>query len=144
MALQSPLGRVLGLGSARSGHEHWWGQRLSAAALVPLGLWFMASVLGLASTDYWAVAAWVSEPMHAILLILFLVTLLQHSSLGLQVVIEDYVHHGAVKVTALVLVRFVHIALAAAAPASGRRSAWWRPGCQQPASPRFSRPAATQ
>ncbi len=114
MSLQSPLGRVLGLGSAKSGFEHWWGQRLSAVALVPLGLWFLASVTALESTDYWAVAAWAGEPMHAVLLILLLVALLYHSSLGVQVVIEDYVHHGPLKVGALVIVRLVHMALAVA------------------------------
>jgi succinate dehydrogenase / fumarate reductase membrane anchor subunit len=114
MTLRSPLGRVLGLGSAKSGFAHWWGQRLSAAALVPLGLWFAFSFVAMSSTDYWAVSAWAGEPLHAILLILLLVTLLYHSSLGVQVVIEDYVHHAAAKVTALVLVRFSHVALAVA------------------------------
>ncbi|MCC7258036.1 MAG: succinate dehydrogenase, hydrophobic membrane anchor protein [Gammaproteobacteria bacterium] len=114
MALRSPLGRALGLGSAKSGFGHWWGQRLSAGALVLLGLWFAVSLLGLASTDYWAVAAWVGEPRHAILLILFLITLLYHSSLGVQVVIEDYVHEAPAKVSALVVNRFLHVALAVA------------------------------
>lgn len=114
MALRSPLGRALGLGSAKSGFDHWWGQRLSAGALVLLGLWFAVSLLGLASTDYWAVAAWVGEPRHAILLILFLITLLYHSSLGVQVVIEDYVHEAPAKVSALVVNRFLHVALAVA------------------------------
>lgn len=114
MSLRSPLGRVLGLGSAKSGFHHWWGQRLSAAALAPLGLWFVASMVGLASTDYWAVVAWVGDPLHAILLILLLLTLVYHSSLGLQVVIEDYVAHGSARVAALVLVKFLHVALAVA------------------------------
>lgn len=114
MSLRSPLGRVLGLGSAKSGYHHWWGQRLSAAALAPLGLWFTFSLLGLSSTDYWAVAAWVGDPLHAILLILLLATLLYHSSLGITVVVEDYVHHGAAKVITLVLVKFAHVALAVA------------------------------
>jgi len=113
MSLRSPLGRVLGLGSAKAGFQHWWGQRLSAAALAPLGLWFVASMVGLSSTDYWAVAAWVGDPLHAILLILLLVTLLYHSSLGVGVVIEDYVHGGA-RVVALVLAKYLHIALAVA------------------------------
>ncbi len=114
MEMRSPMGRALGLGSAKSGFGHWWGQRLSAAALVVLGLWFAVSVLGLVSTDYWAVAAWAGEPLHAILLVLFLGTLLYHSSLGIQVVIEDYVHGPAVHVAALVVNRFVHVALAVA------------------------------
>lgn len=113
MSLRSPLGRALGLGSAKSGFGHWWGQRLSAVALAPLGLWFAFSLAGLSSTDYWAVAAWVGTPSHAIMLILLLVTLLYHSSLGLQVVIEDYVHGGA-RVAALALVQLAHVALAVA------------------------------
>jgi succinate dehydrogenase / fumarate reductase membrane anchor subunit len=71
-------------------------------------------MVGLASTDYWAVVAWVAEPMHAILLVLLLVALLYHSSLGIQVVIEDYVHHAPYRVAALVLVKFLHVALAVA------------------------------
>lgn len=113
MSLRSPLGTALGLGSAKSGFGHWWGQRLSAVALVPLGLWFAFSMAGLPSADYWAVSAWVGSPGHAIGLILLLITLLYHSSLGLQVVIEDYVH-GAARVVALALVHFAHIALGVA------------------------------
>jgi succinate dehydrogenase / fumarate reductase membrane anchor subunit len=114
MSLRTPLGRVLGLGSAKSGYGHWWGQRLSAVGLAPLGLWFVFSVVGLASTDYWAAAAWVSDPLNAVLLILLLLALLYHSSLGIQVVIEDYVHHGGAKVAALVLNKFVHVVMAVA------------------------------
>ncbi|GMW05475.1 MAG: hypothetical protein AMXMBFR8_02720 [Nevskiales bacterium] len=86
---------------------------MSAAALVPLGLWFVLSIAGLPSTDYWAVAAWVGEPLHAILLILLLVSLLYHSSLGVQVIIEDYVR-GAARISALVLVQFAHVVMAVA------------------------------
>lgn len=113
MSLRTPLGRALGLGSAKSGFGHWWSQRMSAAALVPLGLWFVLSIAGLPSTDYWAVAAWVGEPLHAILLILLLVSLLYHSSLGVQVIIEDYVR-GAARISALVLVQFAHVVMAVA------------------------------
>jgi len=81
---------------------------------VPLGLWFVFSVLTLSTADYQAVALWVAVPLHAILLILLLVTLLYHSSLGVQAVVEDYVHHGPTKVISLVLVNFVHIVLAVA------------------------------
>ncbi len=113
MSLRTPLGRALGLGSAKAGFAHWWSQRMSAAALVPLGLWFVLSIAGLPSTDYWAVAAWVGEPLHAVLLILLLVSLLYHSSLGVQVIIEDYVR-GAARITALVLVQFAHVVMAVA------------------------------
>ena len=113
MGLRSPLGRALGFGSAKSGFGHWYGQRLSAAALVPLGLWFVISVVGLPSTDYWAVSAWVGEPLNAVLLILLLANVLYHSALGVQVVIEDYVH-GLVKVASLVLTQFLHVVLGVA------------------------------
>ena len=111
MSLQSPLGRVLGLGSAKSGAGHWWAQRLTAVALAPLGLWFAFAVLGLPHGNYYEVAAWVAEPSNAILLILLVLTLAYHSYLGLQVVIEDYVH-GAAKVATLVLVQFLHVIVA--------------------------------
>lgn len=114
MSLRSPLGRALGLGSAKSGFEHWWVQRLSAAALVPLGLWFVISLFGMQGLDYWVVSTWVGEPLHAIMLILLLLSLLTHSNLGLQVVIEDYVHHGGTKLAAVIAVRFAHAAMAVA------------------------------
>jgi succinate dehydrogenase / fumarate reductase, membrane anchor subunit len=113
VSLRAPLGKALGLGSAKSGFGHWWGQRLSAAALVPLGLWLAVSLAALPSTDYWAVSAWVGAPLNAILLLLLLLTLLHHSRLGLQVVIEDYVH-GTAKVIGLALVGFAHVAMAVA------------------------------
>jgi succinate dehydrogenase / fumarate reductase membrane anchor subunit len=111
MSLRSPLGKVLGLGSAKTGAGHWWAQRLTAVALAPLGLWFTFAVLGLPHGNYYAIAAWVAEPTHAILLILFVLVLVYHSSLGLQVVIEDYLH-GALKIFALVLVQFLHVIMA--------------------------------
>ena len=114
MSLRSPLGEALGLGSARSGHEHWWRQRVTAAALVPLGLWFAVSLLALGSVEYSAVFSWAARPLHSVLLVLFLLTGLLHSSLGLQVVVEDYVHHAAIRVGALVALNFLHVLLAVA------------------------------
>jgi succinate dehydrogenase / fumarate reductase membrane anchor subunit len=113
MSLQSPLNKVLGLGSAKSGTEHWWAQRLTAIGLVPLTLWFAFSMLGLSHGQYELIVAWVAEPLNSILLILLLATLVHHSSLGLQVVIEDYVH-GAAKIAVLIIMKFVHVALIAA------------------------------
>jgi succinate dehydrogenase / fumarate reductase membrane anchor subunit len=113
VSLRAPLGKALGLGSAKAGFGHWWAQRLTAAALVPLGLWLAVSFATLPSTDYWALSAWVGSPFNAIALLLLLLALLYHSSLGLQVIIEDYVH-GPAKVAALVTVRFVHVVLAVA------------------------------
>jgi succinate dehydrogenase / fumarate reductase membrane anchor subunit len=112
MSLQSPLNKVLGLGSAKQGSAHWWAQRLTAVGLVPLGLWFSFSLLGLPHGNYYLVAAWIAEPAHAILLILLVFTLVYHSSLGMQVVIEDYIHVPGAKVLVLVAVQFLHVILA--------------------------------
>jgi len=111
MSLQSPLRRVMGLGSAKEGAGHWWAQRLTAISLVPLGLWFVFSVLGLDHGQYEIVRAWIADPAHAILLLLLILALLYHSYLGLQVVIEDYVH-GATKIATLISVQFIHVLVA--------------------------------
>jgi succinate dehydrogenase / fumarate reductase membrane anchor subunit len=79
-------------------------------ALAPLGLWFLFSLLGVPHGNFPLVAAWVADPTHAIMLILLLVTLVYHSSLGLQVVVEDYVR-GPAKVITLVLLKFLHVIL---------------------------------
>lgn len=112
--LRSPLGRALGLGSAKEGVEHWWIQRLTAVALVPLSLWFVTSVIALAGADHATVLAWLSRPLVAILMVLLVGTSFYHASLGLQVVIEDYVHHEGAKIAALVLNKLVCFALAVA------------------------------
>jgi len=113
MSLQSPLNRVLGLGSAKQGTGHWSAQRLTAIALAPLGLWFAFSLLGLPHGNYELVAAWIAEPANSILLILLVLTLVYHSSLGLQVVIEDYVH-GAAMIVVLIATKFMHVLMAVA------------------------------
>ena len=115
MSLRSPLSRVLGSGSAKEGTEHWWQQRVTAVALLILGLWFAIAIAGLDSFDQAAVAAWVASPFNAIMLLLLAVTLAWHSLLGLQVVVEDYVHGPALKVLSIVLNKFVHVFLAIAA-----------------------------
>jgi len=106
VSLRSPLSRVLGLGSAKEGVEHWWWQRLTAVALVPLGLWFAAALIGLAGADYTTVRAWMTGPFNMTLLIVFTGALLHHAQLGLQVVIEDYVHHEGWKLGLLLAVKF--------------------------------------
>jgi len=114
MSLKSPLGRVLGLGSAGTGTEHWLGQRLSAVAMVPLTLWFAVSLLTLPSLDFYSVTAWVAAPLHAVLLILLVVALVYHSSLGTQVVAEDYLHAPGLRVAVLTTLRLLHVGLAVA------------------------------
>jgi succinate dehydrogenase / fumarate reductase membrane anchor subunit len=114
MSLKSPLGRVQGLGSAGAGTSHWLGQRLSAVAMVPLTLWFAVSLLMLPAFDFYTVNAWVATPLHAILLSLLVVALVYHSSLGTQVVAEDYLHAPGLRVAVLVVLRLLHVALAVA------------------------------
>jgi succinate dehydrogenase / fumarate reductase membrane anchor subunit len=107
--MRSPLGRAIGLGSAKEGVEHWWRQRMTAVALVPLVLWFVVAVIGLVGADRAAMVAWVHNPMTAVLLILLLVATFYHAALGLQVVIEDYIHGEAMRLTVLVIMRFLCI-----------------------------------
>jgi len=110
VSLQSPLGKFLGHGSAGHGTEHWWAQRVTAVALLPLGVWFVFALLGMESFEYGAVVAWIGQPLNAILLSLLLIAVLYHSRLGLQVVVEDYVHTGWIKVSTLVTLQLAHIA----------------------------------
>ena len=112
--LRSPLGRAIGLGSAKEGVQHWWAQRVSAVALLVLGLWFVASLAALAGADRATVVAWLHGPLAAILTILTLAALFYHNALGLQVVIEDYVQPEGVKLAAVTLVRLLCLALAVA------------------------------
>jgi succinate dehydrogenase / fumarate reductase membrane anchor subunit len=108
---RSPLGRALGLGSARDGVEHWWLERVSAVALVPLTMWFAASIVFHTGDDYAGFIAWLRLPVVTALMTLLLIALFYHAALGLQVVIEDYVHSG-IKIAALVAVRLGCAALA--------------------------------
>ena len=109
--MRSPLARARGLGSAREGVASWWFERVTAVALVPLTLWFAASLIALAGADYATVVGWLKSPLAALLMVLQLTALFSHLALGLRVVIEDYVHSG-VKIPALLAVRFGCFALA--------------------------------
>jgi succinate dehydrogenase / fumarate reductase, membrane anchor subunit len=106
MTMQSPLGRVRGLGSAKDGTGSWLKERLSALALVPLTLWFVASILSGAAIDYGTMVDWVSSPGAMALLISFVVVVFWHVSLGLSVIVEDYVHNRAAEMAALIIIRF--------------------------------------
>jgi len=114
MSLRSPLGRVLGTGSAKEGVQQWWLQRLTSVALVPLSIWFAVSLLSLPSFDHAIVAAWMSQSWTALLLVLFVLVGAWHSQLGVRVVVEDYVHATGVRTLTLVVVTFAHALLAAA------------------------------
>ena len=111
--LRSPLGRAIGLGSAKEGVQHWWAQRLTALVLVPLALWLVAVVVHLAGADRDAIIAWAHHPLNAVLLIVLLGAAFYHGALGLQVVIEDYVEHDASRLALVILMWLAAIVLAA-------------------------------
>jgi len=111
--MRSPLGRALRLGSAKTGVEQWWRERVSALALVPLTVWFAASLIAHTGSDYARFIVWLRMPITSFLMVLLLVGLFYHTALGLQVVIEDYVHSG-LKTFALLGMRFGCCGLAVA------------------------------
>jgi succinate dehydrogenase / fumarate reductase membrane anchor subunit len=108
------MGRVLGLGSAKAGTAHWWAQRMTAVALIPLTLWFALSLLGLRALDYGTVRAWLSIPLSSLLAVLLVAVSAYHSYLGTTVVVEDYVHSAGTKLGSLVLLRFLYVIAAGA------------------------------
>ncbi|TCS63607.1 succinate dehydrogenase, hydrophobic membrane anchor protein [Varunaivibrio sulfuroxidans] len=107
--LRSSLGRVRGLGSTREGVLHWWSQRMTSVALVPLSLWFVYSVITLTGADYQAFQYWLSEFGNTVFMVLFILTLFHHAQLGVQVVIEDYVHGEAWKMGSLIAVKYAAV-----------------------------------
>jgi succinate dehydrogenase / fumarate reductase, membrane anchor subunit len=109
MSLRSPLGRVLGTGSARNGTGHWWAERVTSVALVPLTLWLLFSLLTLPAFDYETVRTWVALPVSSFLAVLTVAVMSYHAYLGTSVIVEDYVHATAAKVVSLVLLRFLHV-----------------------------------
>lgn len=115
MSVGSPLAQVPGSGSAEGGTKHWWAQRVTAVALLILGGWFLYSIMQLDSFAHSALLAWAGRPFNSIMLLLLSVTLAWHSALGVQVVLEDYVHGSMIKVASLLLNRFAHAFLAIAA-----------------------------
>ena len=113
--LRTPLARARGLGSAREGVKHWWAQRLTAIALIPLVVRFAISLVMLSGADYDIARAWIGSPLVMVLLILTIVIGLHHGQLGLQVVIEDYIHGDGWKLALIVAVRFVAVIFGLAA-----------------------------
>ena len=114
MNLRSPLGLALGRGAAGAGVGHWWAQRVSALMLVPLTIWFLVALIRLPLADYAAVTIWIASAWNPVWLALLLLALCWHSRLGVQVVIEDYVHGQALKLSALFLNSGAHLLLLAA------------------------------
>jgi succinate dehydrogenase / fumarate reductase membrane anchor subunit len=106
MTVQTPLARVQGLGAVHSGTGHFWRQRIGAVALVPLAIWFVCTALALIGADRDAATEFLARPFNAIAMALFVIAALNHMALGIQVVIEDYVHDEGPKVALLVLNNF--------------------------------------
>ena len=111
VSLRTPIGRARGLGSAKEGTHHWWHQRLTAIALIPLSIWFAISLVWLAGASYADAVAWFSAPVPAALMLLLIAFGLYHLKLGMQVVIEDYVTTEWMKLTGVIVVSFWCIAL---------------------------------
>ena len=111
MSIQTPLGRVRGLGSAKSGVEHFWRQRVTAVALVPLTAWFVWAVARYTGAPHEQVIGFLSDPFNATAMLLFLFAGLYHMALGVQVVIEDYVNKEGTKLALLLLMKFAAFAV---------------------------------
>ena len=124
MSMRTPLAQVRGDGSAKSGAHHWWAQRLTALALIPLFLWFVASLAAVATADYATAVAWIRSPWNSALLILLIVAAFHHAHLGMQVVFEDYIHTHWLQVTSIILVRFISVLLAVVSIIAVLRTAW--------------------
>jgi succinate dehydrogenase / fumarate reductase membrane anchor subunit len=110
--MRSPLGRARGLGAAKAGAAHWWAQRLTAIALVPLTLWFICAALRLVGASHQDLLAWIGGPVPIVLLIALVLATFYHLQLGLQVVLEDYVHGDKLLLGSLLLMRAVVVLLA--------------------------------
>ena len=115
MDYRTPIARARGLGSAKEGTHHWWMQRITAIALVPLTVWLVASLVAVGAGDHARTVEWMRSPAVAIALLLTIAALFHHAQLGLQVVIEDYVHAEGVKVALLIATKLLAVALAATA-----------------------------
>jgi succinate dehydrogenase / fumarate reductase membrane anchor subunit len=122
--MRAPLAKVRGLGSAKAGAHHWWGQRLSAIALVPLFLWFIASLASISTANYESAVAWLSSPWNSGLLILLIGAIFYHAQLGMQVVLEDYISTHWLQVASIILVRFLAALLAVVSIIAVLRVAW--------------------
>ena len=113
--LRTPLSAARGLGSAKEGVGHWWAVRVTSIALVPLTLWFILSALSLAGADHAAVVRWLGSPFVAIPMVLLIGTTFYHTALGLQVVLEDYVHDEGLKIASILAAKIICTVLAVAA-----------------------------
>ena len=112
--LSSPLSKAKGLGASGDGSHHFWLQRITALALIPLTIWFCISIALLPQASYETVIAWVQTPFNAIMMLLLVIVSLQHAQLGMQVIIEDYVSNHSTRLIAIILVKFISYFMMAA------------------------------
>jgi len=114
MNYRTSLANVLGLGSAKTGSHHWWMQRISAIALIPLTFWMVAFIKQLSDADHSQISAWLAEPLNSLLAVSFVIAAFYHAALGLQTVVEDYVQNEAYKITSIWIIKlgFLFLALA--------------------------------
>ena len=115
MRMETPIARVRGLGSARSGAHHWWLERLTSVSTLILFVWFLVALLRLPSLDYDSVRDWLASPLAAVPMLLLIVSTFWHAKLGMQVVLEDYVHEEGLKFFSITLLNFFVIGAAALA-----------------------------
>ncbi|WP_431304986.1 succinate dehydrogenase, hydrophobic membrane anchor protein [Sediminicoccus sp. BL-A-41-H5] len=123
-SLRSPLGRVRGLGSAKSGTHHWWMQRVTSVALLPLTLWFVVSMIGLAGASYLETLLWIAQPLNAVLLLVLIGLTFHHMAAGLQVVVEDYVRDEFRRLLYVLLIKAAALLMALASAFSVLRIAF--------------------
>ncbi len=114
MNINSLIGRMRGLDPEKEGVNHWWAQRVTAIVLVPLVLWFVISLLIMARADHAAAVAWIGSPINALLLVMLIFAVFYHGYLGLQVVIEDYIHVESLRHTLLRVIMILSLVLGAA------------------------------
>ncbi len=112
--MRSPLGRVRGLGSAKGGTHHWWVQRVSSMALLPLTIWFALSAASLAGASYETTVAWIARPWNALLLLVTIGISFQHTASGMQVIIEDYANQEWLKMGAILAIKAICVLAALA------------------------------
>ncbi|TNE62398.1 MAG: succinate dehydrogenase, hydrophobic membrane anchor protein [Alphaproteobacteria bacterium] len=111
---KTPLAKVRGLGSAKDGTHHWWLQRVTAVANIPLVIFMVVSFVGNAGKDHAAWVAWLKQPLVSVIVILFIANTVYHMRLGLQVLVEDYVH-GGTKVASMLAISFTCVLIASLA-----------------------------
>jgi len=106
MDMRSSLGRARGLGPTKEGYHHWWMQRLTSIAMIPLSFWFVYTIVNLIGADYDAMLAWADNHDNALMMVLFVVVMFHHLNAGMQVVFEDYVHTKWAKMAGQIIVKY--------------------------------------